>query len=397
MTQLKNKTTLYTDDTIAYFHNGDPQVPNLLACGLGVQALIKYNETQLIDKLISYITGAPSSQSDQWWWMSGEQIGHFIFALESYTSTRSSSKSSNLKVTLTDINGRELGTISDIYPSPIQLLFEDIPNGVINYEASVHGQGFILFGADFVPPPVNSTDKDFDKGISVDRIIQLIDPKTNLPTGNPLSSAQIGDMVVTTIEIILRDYSSGIKVVDYYPGALVPLKDFILAPYSPPYLDWFYSEGAFSQIEFHLNKVLFYGSNLLPGTYVLRYYAIVNFRGNFTYPSTVAYDIFRPEVMGASRGGFYFSTYSFVKPDEVEAGNCIPWENRQVPDLGPYIHPSIGTETTQQNNSVGWGVGLTFLFLILLVVGILIYKYRVQVNSHLSNIFKLKKEDIHTL
>jgi len=335
--------------------------------------------------------------------MSGEQIGHFIFALDSYNSTKppSNPSLSNLKVTFTDTDGTELGTLSDTYSSPIQLFFEDIPKNesdkrVIKYQAS--GQGLILFGADFVPFPVTSADKDFNKGITVDRIIQLLNHETNLPTGGPLSGAQIGDMVVTTIEITLLDYSSGIKVVDYYPGALVPLKDFILEPLSP-YLYWFYYEGAFSQIEFHQNKVLFYGSNLLPGTYILRYYAIVNYLGNFTYPSTVAYGIFRPEVMGASRGGLFSVPHNFNKPDEVKEAICIPWENRQVPDLDPYIHPS-STSPAKENNSVGLGLGLSFLFLILLVVvGVIIYKNQNKIPnlSKISNLFKPKKDELHTL
>jgi len=200
----------------------------------------------------------------------------------------------------------------------------------------------------------------------VSRILQLVDTKNNQPTGGPIFEASLGQLVLTTIEIIIRDYSNSLIIVDAFPGALDPLDDSIYNIASStsglPYLWWFYYYGAFSQKEFLQDKVVFTGFNLYPGTYTVTYYSLVSTSGLFVLPPTMAYDVFQPELMGTSAGGT-FSTPAYLSLPIVDMGICLPWIDRNTPidQLSPYLGgtPSAITGGSLSNGlSVGLGVGL---------------------------------------
>jgi len=128
-------------------------------------------------------------------------------------------------------------------------------------------------------------------------------------------------MVVTTIEVVIPDFISTMKIVDDFPGALEPLDDSI---YDTPTESgpWSWIWNAFSQRQFLQDKVIFYGQYLYPGSYTVKYYSIVNTAGEFVLSPTLAFDLFQPEVMGQAEGGT-FRTTGYSKTEETIAGNCI--------------------------------------------------------------------------
>jgi len=233
-------------------------------------------------------------------------------------------------------------------------LFEELSDsGIINFTACCVGEASVVFGASFIPAEIPTL--PIDRGILVSRIIQLVDPQTNQPTGEPIFEATVGKLVITTIQIIIRDYSNAIKIVDAFPGALDPLDDSIYNTDSSPGYDswWWYYWRAFTVKEFLKDKVVYTGQNLYPGTYTVKYYSLVSTPGIFVLPPTQAYDIFQPELMGTSAGG-KFSIKSYVNSTIVNKGTCIPWtRSSYIAGTNPEI--IIGTLIS---NSIWLGLGL---------------------------------------
>jgi len=229
--------------------------------------------------------------------------------------------------------------------------------------------------ASFIPVALPSS--TIDRGLVVTKIIQNVDSVTNKGVGQPITGASIGDSVLTTIQIIVRDYSDSIQIVDAFPGALEPLDDSIYdietPSSSPSYLMWYWYSGAFSQKEYLQDKVVFTGFNVYPGTYTVSYYSLVNTAGSFIVPPTIAFDYFQPELMGSSAASTFSTTgYDTSKTAQVLPNSiCLPWENREIPidQLDPYLGkptPAQEINSGASNNhslAIGLGVGISLLVL----------------------------------
>jgi len=396
-TRLTN--SIYDNSSVAYFYDhADNIVPNLLACAIGLDAFLLKGETNNthFGSLLSYVSLAGSDTIQPWWRMSGEQIGHFMLALAN-SDLKLTFKTPDITISAKNsVNGQFLfsSSLNSAHPLPYQttLFFENIPKN-ITAEASGVGESSIIFGASYIPLSM-SRDK-INHGIDVDRFIQAVDPITYYPIGDNLMGGYWGQLVVTTIQIYLRDYSSGIKIIDYFPGTMFPLIDTYQVPYAQKdsYLTWFYTGGAFSHKEFLPDKIIFYGYSLYPGTYTVHYYSLLLYIGNFSVPPAVAYDILAPQVRGSSQSGWFsLGTPLILPPIPEEQVNCLPWENREIPmdKLDPYLGIFPGEPTPQsQSDSTGLIVGLIFFFLILLalVIGI-VYRFFY---------YTPKKEEMYTL
>jgi len=273
-------------------------------------------------------------------------------------------------------------------PACTSLYFESLDStSTLDFYASGAGEGSVVFSASFIPVALPSS--TIDRGLVVEKIIQLVDPLTNKGVGQPITGASIGDLVLTTIQIIVRDYSDVIKIVDAFPGAFDPLDDRIYdidtPSASPSYLMWYWYWGAFSQKEYLQDKVVFSGYNVYPGTYTVTYYSLVNTPGSFIVPPTIAYDSFQPELMGSSAASTFSTTgYDTSKPVQALPDSiCLPWENRQIPidQLDPYL--GIPPAAQESNNGVtkdhslaiGLGVGIGLVVLgVATAVALVLYK-----------------------
>jgi len=316
-------------------------------------------------------------------WLSGEQLSYYMLALTKYDQWKQNT-APDLTVTVTNADNVLIqSTFNTVNQAPVEtsMFFEKISTkGLINFEACCVGEASVVFGATFVPSEIPSD--PIDRGITVSRIIQIVDPLTNLPIGGAIFEAPIGQLVLTTIEIIIRDFGNSLKIVDAFPGALYPLDDSIYDVNTTPtwpYLWWFYYYGAFSQKEFLQDKVVFTGFNVYPGTYTVKYYSLVSTSGKFVLPPTLAYDVFQPELMGTSAGGT-FSTPGYSTSPIVDMGACLPWVDRRPIVKYPTADDVTSSSTDSNNNngslSVGLGVGLGIgIPAIIAVASIVFYKF----------------------
>jgi len=322
--------------------------PNFLASGIALQAYVLSKSTDvLVEKLSNFV--AQDGVTDVWWWYSGEQLSHFMLGLSSYDLWKGNTNP-QLNVTVTSAKQVLLNSDFDSVDTPVaqtSYYFEDIGNDLINFTACCVGEASVVFGAKFVP--LNISDQKIERGITVNRIIQLVDTATNTATGPQIVEAAIGNMVMTTIQITISDYSPSMRIVDPFPGALEPLDDNIYdLPDSnswDPLWRWYW--GAFPIKEFLNDKVVFHGQNLYPGTYTVSYYSIVNTQGRFVLSPTLAYDEFQPELMGLSEAGT-FNTIGYVVTEPTNKNStCLPWTNRNISpeDLQNYLN-NYGLDTS---------------------------------------------------
>eukprot|EP01123_Difflugia_compressa_P012111 TRINITY_DN5072_c0_g1_i1.p1 TRINITY_DN5072_c0_g1~~TRINITY_DN5072_c0_g1_i1.p1 ORF type:complete len:1026 (-),score=194.89 TRINITY_DN5072_c0_g1_i1:48-3089(-) len=400
MTELTN--TIRTQGRTAYITEPHSQQPNFLASAISLECyILQNNDLQLIEKIANFI--AQENQNTPRYWFSTEQLSHSMLSLANYDL-----KKQNTQPNLHLVVKNEPSTILDVtFNDPQQppvkqnLFFEDIQtNGKITFKTTGLGEASIVFAATFVPSTLNY--KPVDRGIKVSRIIQLLDPATNNPTGVPIFQASIGQRVLTTIQIIIPDYSKSVTIVDPFPGALEPLDDSIYSnPTSTnprPYMDYwtFWILYSFSK-EFQPSKVVFRGTNLYAGTHTVQYYSLVNTEGNFVLPPTLAYDANQPELMGLAEAGT-FNTTDFEKPPCYnDTTNCLPFKGRVLSknDLDVYVsgfdvtpnvvshEPGPSSSITTDNNDeqaavnrliVGLCVGIGFP-LVIGAIALAVYLY----------------------
>jgi hypothetical protein len=372
--------------------------PNFLASGIALQAYVLSKSTDpLVEKLSNFV--AQDDVTDIWWWYSGEQLSHYMLALSSYDLWKGNTKP-QLSVSVTSGEQVLLKSEFDTVDTPVahtSYYFENIGDDLINFTACCVGEASVVFGAQFVP--LNLPTQKIERGVTVNRIIQLVDIATNNATGPDITVASIGNMVMTTIQITIPDYSPSMRIIDPFPGAFEPLDENI---YDLPSntLDplWRWYGGAFPIKEFLTDKVVFHGQNIYPGTYTVTYYSIVNTQGNFVLSPTLAYDVFQPEVMGLSEAGNFSTTgysVSGLSLSNKNSSNCLPWPaNRTVSpsDLQKYFNnngldtnnptpalvdgfkASDGDSPPRVNRSVALGLGLGIgLPCVIFSVGTLIY------------------------
>jgi hypothetical protein len=304
--------------------------PNFLASGIALQAYVESKSTDvLVEKLSNFV--AQDGVTDVWWWYSGEQLSHFMLGLSSYDLWKGNT---NPQLNVTVISGKQvlLNSNFDTVDEPAAhttYYFEDTGNDLITFTACCVGEASVVFGAKFVP--LNLPVQKIERGITVNRIIQKVEAASNNATGPNIVEAEIGDMVMTTIQITVPDYSPSMRIVDPFPGALEPLDDNIYDYLPSNRFDplWWYW-GAFPIKEFLQDKVVFHGQNIYPGTYTVSYYSIVNTQGSFVLSPALAFDEFQPELMGLSEAG-NFSTVDYVlTPISNENSTCLPWINRTL-------------------------------------------------------------------
>jgi len=365
----------------AYISQIDNSYPNFLACSLGLEAYILKSETSpLIEKLANFVAQEEPRQT--FWFLSGEQISHNMLALAQYDQWKQNT-SPDLMIT---VNNASITLLQSHFTSPAQapactaLYFETLASSnILDFQASGVGEGSVVFSASFIPVTLPSS--TIDRGLVVTKIIQKVDPLTNKAVGQPITGASIGDLVVTTIQIIVRDYSDIIKIVDAFPGAFDPLDDRIYdldtPSTSPSYLLWYWYSGAFSQKEYLKDKVVISGFNVYPGTYTVSYYSLVNTPGSFIVPPTIAFDSFQPELMGSSAAST-FTTPGYDTSKSVQAlpnSICLPWVDRQISDqIPPASEINIGM-SKDHSMAIGLGVGIGLLVLgVATATAIVLYK-----------------------
>jgi len=213
------------------------------------------------------------------------------------------------------------------------------------------------------------------RGISVNKVIQAVDPATFTAVGPALISATLGQTVRVTIEVTVPDYVSLLQVVDPFPGALEPQDSNIYdtpsgQPQPLPWSSWIWWLPPVTT-QYLPNKVIFIAGSLFPGTHTFSYVALVNGAGDFVVGPAYAYDVRQPEVSGLSAGGRF--TTQKVDPTLINVGwdpTCFVWKDRELdpasmPDILRTPPSKITAPPTSESTSASGSIYPMIMLLVL--------------------------------
>eukprot|EP01126_Amoeba_proteus_P006957 TRINITY_DN12465_c0_g1_i1.p1 TRINITY_DN12465_c0_g1~~TRINITY_DN12465_c0_g1_i1.p1 ORF type:complete len:293 (-),score=67.69 TRINITY_DN12465_c0_g1_i1:79-957(-) len=212
-----------------------------------------------------------------------------------------------------------------------EFFFESIPDPTnITCIAKSHrnteaGQVTVVLGATFVPAEVSPV--SIFRGISVEKVLQLLDPVTHLPVGKNLEFVEREQQVRITIQLVLTDYLTRVTVKDPLAGGLE-----VLGTMEPQYMPWYFSRWpSYFSREYRPDEVVFSASSVPPGVYTLTYDAVVTIEGRFIVPPTHALVPTNPEINGLS-GSFTLctTTKSMNMKLVPDSATCLPFHNRTL-------------------------------------------------------------------
>jgi len=325
-------------------HESGDQQPAREASALFLHAITKIGTPQdvedmgialtLVEKIANFLAGENYDQTQPqpyYSWIGPRETLTTLLALAAYDDWKGNTDPS-LTLTVTSGDDELLsGSFNSSGEAPIRanVLYEDISDTLnINFTVIGSGEASIVLGTSFVPADMPL--EGISRGVTVNKIIQLVDPASGEPLGPAITKAKVGNQVKVSIEISISDYASRLQIVDLLPGCLEALDDSIFSV--PPQeagwdakWSWYYYH-AFSK-EFLPSKVIFHGSWLWAGTHTVSYYALVASEGEFVLPPATAFYPTEPEVMGLSAGGSFQTKVLDPTPVEVSE-NCLEWKNQ---------------------------------------------------------------------
>jgi hypothetical protein len=306
--------------------------PDFLGTALFLRAAVVLGDSKDYVEKVANFNAQEGIVGERWY--SSEQLIHLMYCLRDYDDSVGNSNP-NLSLSAVNDSSETLleGDFTSASDEPVSnsFYFEDAGDE-IDFVVKGTGEASFVFGAQFTPLEVNS--EPIDRGMKVNKVIQRLDPFTQEAVGPAITSAEVGEMVKVTIEIVIPDYAPTLTIVDPFPGALEALDDSVYDTPNDSTNDYFYGywnwylHGAFREKEFLRDKVIFYGQNIYAGTHSVSYVALVNSQGEWVLPPAIVFDAFQPEVMGLSAGGS-FSTASMPTVTFEQVG-CLKWSNRKL-------------------------------------------------------------------
>eukprot|EP01127_Copromyxa_protea_P019958 TRINITY_DN6582_c0_g1_i1.p1 TRINITY_DN6582_c0_g1~~TRINITY_DN6582_c0_g1_i1.p1 ORF type:complete len:1992 (-),score=234.88 TRINITY_DN6582_c0_g1_i1:99-6074(-) len=297
----------------AYIAGEHSSSPSFMGSALSLMA---YTETQntlpIVEKLANFVAQMQDVHFIfPFITLGPEESVQSLLALSNYDKSRGSTNP-DLSFLVTSGSATLVSQeINSVNSTPIRevLSFEELedPNNIL-FQATGRGEASVVFGTTFVPSELSK--EPISRGISVQKVIRLVNRTNNEPMGAAIEKATLGTIVHVTIEITIPDFSNKVEIVDPLSGGIEALDDSFFASFSdnkPDYLFWspfwvWYRRNAFSN-EFHSDRVLFHGTSLWPGTHSVSYFGIVSSVGDFVVPPTKVFDPTQPEVMGLSAAG----------------------------------------------------------------------------------------------
>jgi hypothetical protein len=369
MTQLTN--TLRVQGRTEYLATAQGQQnPSYVGTALGLIDFVMLGTQLPIDKMANFLAQEDSTAQV---WFSSSQVAYFMQSLSIYDASQGNTNP-NLEVKVS--NGTNAGPLlidaffhSPADPSVTQsFLYEQIDS--IEFSANGVGEASIVFGATFVP--LNVSTSPIYQGMSVDKIIQRIDPVSFAAVGPGITSANLGETVRVTIQVTIPDYSPVLFVVDPVPGSIEPQDDNIYSEGASSYNPWqWWIPPTITQ--FLEDRVVFVGANMYAGSYTFTYVALVNSAGEFVNGPALAYDARQPELSGLSAGGT-FNTKEINGTSNTAGNLCFEWTNRTLNQtaLPPPFSSSPSLVSSPNTNGTNRShVPFGLLFVITLVVLIL--------------------------
>ncbi|KXZ40872.1 hypothetical protein GPECTOR_1674g800 [Gonium pectorale] len=239
-------------------------------------------------------------------------------ALAEYDRTRGSSQPA-LDLTA-DANGLAVLKASfrtgAVRPVTNSTAWEDLPapakgqTGELNFQVSGRGEVSVAASLHFVPAaPLPSP---VYRGLYVEATLQMVDPATGRPAGQPLASVPLSSLVVLTVQISTPDDLSAVTLSVMMPGGLEPLDPALNPDVSSGCLLDFvdsYTWGRFFQRwwwpvcpaqETRPAVVTFNYAALRSGTSTVSITAVAASAGTFVFPPIRASVDEQPELMGST-------------------------------------------------------------------------------------------------
>lgn len=310
------------EDRTAYISlgSGNPNADNT-ASALALLAFVNARlEISLVEKLANYVSQEHDTSIIWYTWLSSQQIAYSLLSVSAYDQWKNNTNP-NLNITVSSNNHVLLsGNFTSTTPPTLQTTVPfNLLNNSVSFAISGRGEASIVLGLSFIPLVPNKNPVNL--GISIQKIIQVIDPST-LNVGPATTTALVGEFLQVTLQITIYDDSDAIDIVDPLPGAFEALDASI---YTVPSSESTSPIGGpisisslisvpiilnpFALIEYQQNQVIFHGQEVPAGSYEVSYTAIVTTPGIFWVPSSLASDVKQPEILGLS-SSFVFNTTS---------------------------------------------------------------------------------------
>ncbi|MES1908021.1 MAG: hypothetical protein MHM6MM_001035 [Cercozoa sp. M6MM] len=179
---------------------------------------------------------------------------------------------------------------------------------LIDIDATGTGQVSLVLALIFVPP-VSDHLRARDRGLSVTRVVQPIEPKVGAPTDAVASNT----MMRITIQVASVDtLPGGVVLTDLLPAGLEPLQDVAAHGAAASSFDSMLSHSVFRERFVYKNKVVWRTSYLTAGTHQVSYLAFSNIPGSYVHPPAHAYAAEQPELMGTSATNGTFNVLPIV-------------------------------------------------------------------------------------
>ncbi|GIL86136.1 hypothetical protein Vretimale_13856 [Volvox reticuliferus] len=187
---------------------------------------------QLLPKLAAYIANPPPSGGFGIWYSgySWRDQALAVAALTEYDSTRGSSKP-NVDL-LADVNGLTVlqatfKAAGNTQPVTNFTAWEDIPSpsagalSELNFEVTGSGEVTVAASLHFVPAELLPYPSY--RGLFVEAVLQMVDPTTGGPTGQPISAVPLGSVVALTVQVTSPDDLGPVTLSVMMPAGLEPL------------------------------------------------------------------------------------------------------------------------------------------------------------------------------
>eukprot|EP00741_Cyanophora_paradoxa_P018347 tig00000204_g17715.t2 len=189
----------------------------------------------------------------------------------------------------------------------------DDPPAPLLFTATGKGEVSVAAGLRFVPAKLYSY--PLYRGLYVERSVRRVDAATLEPRGRPVGAAALAETLLVTLQITTPDELSGVEVVDLLPGGLEAV-DPNVDPAGRTDALW---GSPFYHRQVKKDRVTMHARQLPPGTHSVSYQVRAVTAGTFALPSTRAYAVEQPELMGLAPAGSFSVRDGKVTDDEAAA------------------------------------------------------------------------------
>eukprot|EP01126_Amoeba_proteus_P048022 TRINITY_DN5529_c0_g3_i1.p1 TRINITY_DN5529_c0_g3~~TRINITY_DN5529_c0_g3_i1.p1 ORF type:complete len:709 (+),score=140.99 TRINITY_DN5529_c0_g3_i1:125-2251(+) len=329
----------------AYLNSDGSGNADFLTTAIGLQVLVrnKTSEMNIVQALASFIAAEQS-------WMGvnfgPEESVQFMIALSELDKMSGSAKPS---LTVSVLSGDQRLMLVQFDPKKsLQMIahssfyYESLRNStniickakpLSKTSGPAIGEVLIVLGATFVPAEVSPT--SIDRGISVEKIVQLVNPQTGMAGGPNIQVARRGDRVQVSIQLQLKDDLNQVEVVEPLSSCYEVIENTYCGAYF-----W----GNPFRTENRPDKMIFRSGFTPLGVYNLCYQAVITVEGNCLVPPVQAAVPTHPEINGISGSNYLLTTTKKMNMKAIPTrSTCLAYKDRELdyPHLPKWIRSML--------------------------------------------------------